>query len=334
MNDVMIYGEIGWDVSSASTVRAIMDAAPGPLNVRVNSPGGFVFEGLAIASAIKRRTGVTTYNDGLAASMGSVVFVSGDRRVMAPGTLLMIHNPASGAWGDADDLKKEAAVLDVIAGEMANIYASASGGKVSKEKALEMMDAETWLTPTEAVELGFAHEIEGAAQAFARMSPRMHYRNAPKEVRMPDEVTEPKTGLLDRIMSAMPGGADRAKMQALEAENAQMVATVTEAVAKLQDAEARLADATAKHAQEIESMKAAHAANLETEVAAAKIKGGQEFAAQWSKGNSPDPLPHVETVEEQTTTHSAKWAALYEAGKYEEAAEYHKAHKTEILKGL
>lgn len=332
MNDVMIYGEIGWDISSASTVRAIMDAPPGALNVRINSPGGFVFEGLAIASAIKRRSGVTTYNDGLAASIGSVVFVSGDRRVMAPGTLLMIHNPASGVWGDADDLKKEAAVLDVIAGEMANIYASASGGKVSKEKALEMMDAETWLTPTEAVELGFAHEIEGAAQAFARMSPRMHYRNAPKEVRMPDEI-EPKTGLLDRIMSAMPGSADRARMQALEAENAQMVATVTEAVAKLQDAEARLADATARHAQEIESMKAAHAASMKAEVAAAKIKGGQEFAAQWSKGNSPNPLPHVETVEEQTTTHSAKWAALYDAGKFEEAAAYMTAHEKEINKG-
>jgi hypothetical protein len=69
----------------------------------------------------------------LAASAASIIAIGADRRIMAPGTLLMIHNPWSMAGGNADDLRKEADVLDVIASEMSKLYAEASGGKLSAE---------------------------------------------------------------------------------------------------------------------------------------------------------------------------------------------------------
>ncbi|MBK9580330.1 MAG: Clp protease ClpP [Fibrobacteres bacterium] len=169
MPDLLIYGAIGWDVSAIDTVREISKARGQSLNVRVNSPGGYVWEGLAIANAIRGHGSASTFVDGLAASMGSVIFLAGSRRVMAEGSRLMIHNPTSFAGGESDDLRKEADVLDGIADDMAQMYSDATGGKVSKKKCIEMMDAETWLGPAEAVEMGFAHAVEGRATAWAKI---------------------------------------------------------------------------------------------------------------------------------------------------------------------
>lgn len=338
MSDLMIYGEIGWDVSASSVVSEIRNAAPGNLNVRINTPGGSVFEGLAIATHLKARGDVTTMIDALAASMGSIIFLAGSRRIMAPGTLLMIHNPSSGAWGEADDLRKEAGVLDVIANEMAKLYADASGGKLDVDAARKMMDDETWLTPEQAMEYGFCHEIAGKATAFARLTERTMYRKTPKEVTMSVTPTETeKPGLLDRIMARVKPGADVvAQLDALRGERDQAVVALADAVAKVTEAEAKVVALeaektalTAAHATEIEAMKAEHIKALEE----AKIQGAQEFAAKGLMDNSPAPLPHVEATDESGATHSAKWQALYDAKKFSEAAEYRKAHLKEIQEG-
>lgn len=338
MSDLMIYGEIGWDVSASSVVSEIRNAAPGNLNVRINTPGGSVFEGLAIATHLKARGDVTTMIDALAASMGSIIFLAGSRRIMAPGTLLMIHNPSSGAWGEADDLRKEAGVLDVIANEMAKLYADASGGKLDVDAARKMMDDETWLTPEQAMEYGFCHEIAGKATAFAKLTERTMYRKTPKEVTMSVTPTETeKPGLLDRIMARVKPGADVvAQLDALRGERDQAVVALADAVAKVTEAETKVVALeaektalTAAHATEIEAMKAEHIKALEE----AKIQGAQEFAAKGLMDNSPVPLPHVEATDESGATHSAKWQALYDAKKFSEAAEYRKAHLKEIQEG-
>ena len=338
MSDLMIYGEIGWDVSASSVVSEIRNAAPGNLNVRINTPGGSVFEGLAIATHLKARGDVTTMIDALAASMGSIIFLAGSRRVMAPGTLLMIHNPSSGAWGEADDLRKEAGVLDVIANEMAKLYADASDGKLDVDTARKLMDDETWLTPEQAMEYGFCHEIAGKATAFAKLTERTMYRKTPKEVTMSVTPTETeKPGLLDRIMARVKPGADVvAQLDALRGERDQAVVALADAVAKVTEAETKVVALeaektalTAAHATEIEAMKAEHIKALEE----AKIQGAQEFAAKGLMDNSPVPLPHVEATDESGATHSAKWQALYDAKKFSEAAEYRKAHLREIQEG-
>lgn len=322
MSDLLLYGAVGWDINALDTVREISKARGSDLNIRVNSPGGYVWEGLAIANAIKGHGSASTFVDGLAASMGSVIFLAGKKRVMAKGSRLMIHNPTSFAGGESKDLRSEADVLDGIAEDMAAMYSEVTDGKVTVEQAREMMDAETWLTPDEAVALGFAHGIEGKAAAFAKIPESMHFKNQPKEVgQMPTENTEPN--LLDRMLAKVTG-TEQIRADLTRAESA-----LTEAVAKIGALEARAIAAESALAEAT----AAHSAALTDAVASAKIEGAQEFAAQNLKASAPEALPHVEESTEAFTTHSAKWEALRASGDYAAAGTYYAAHKQLILEG-
>lgn len=322
-NDLMIYGAIGWDVNALDSVRAISEAKGEPLNVRVNSPGGYVWEGLAIANAIKAHGNVSTTVDALAASMGSVIFLAGKKRVMASGSRLMIHNPASMAAGESVDLRKEADVLDGIAADMALMYSEATGGKVSVEDARSMMDAETWLSPEQAVEFGFAHGIEGKRTAFAKIPETMKYRNAPKEVTQMSTENPEAPGLLDRMMAKLTG------TEQMRAELAQAEATLVDATARISAAEARATIAEAALA----AAKAEHVAALESAVAAARIEGAQENQKQVLKAAAPNPVPHVEESTESFTTHSAKWDSLRASGDHAAAGKCFEAHRNQILAG-
>ena len=363
MSDLMIYGAIGWDVNALDTVREISKAKGKPMNVRVNSPGGYVWEGLAIANALRGHGQADTFVDGIAASMGSVIFLAGKKRTMASGTRLMIHNPTSFAGGESKDMRKEADVLDGTAADLALMYSESTGGIVSVERAREMMDAETWLTAEEAVALGFAHGIEGKATAFAKIPESMQYRNAPKEAKLDPEEKTPEPGLLDRMMAKLTGTesmrADIAKMETALAESVQRtmkaetdLASVNAAMeamkAKLTGTESMRADiakmetALAESVQRtmkaetdlasvnaaMEAMKAEHAAALE----AARIEGAQAHEKSRLQGSAPEPLPHVEEQTETFTTHTAKEAAMRASGD-PEAAKYYAQHKTAILKG-
>ena len=326
MSDLTIYGEIGWDVSTASFHRALMGAPAGSVTVRINSPGGSVFDGLGIYSLVRNHGDVTAIIDGLAASAASVPFVGASRRVMAPGTMLMIHNPWSMVGGTAKDMYKEAETLEAIALEMAKLYSAASGGKIDIEKAQAMMDEETWLTAEQAMECGLCDEISGKATAFAKLTERTMYRKTPKEVTMSVTPTEntSKPGLFDRLVARITVDST-----AVQAELTEAVAALADAAAKVTALESEKVALTTAHAAEIEAMKAEHIKALED----AKVQGAQEFAAKGLMDNSPAPLPHVEIVDESSMSHSAKWQALYDEKKFSEAAEYRKAHLKEIQEG-
>lgn len=328
MSDLLLYGAIGWDVMALDVVREVSKAKGEKLTVRVNSPGGYVWEGLAIANAIKGHGNTTTHVDGLAASMGSVIFLAGKKRLMATGSRLMIHNPTSYAGGEANDLRAEADVLDGIANDMAAMYSEVTGGKVSVDKAREMMDAETWLSPDEAVALGFAHGIEGKAAAFAKIPESMKFKHAPQEATMPTPENEPS--LLERMLAKI-NGTSEIKSDLAKAEGA-----LSEAVAKIADAEGRATAAEARASEAVAALEAAntaHALALTEAVAAAKIEGGQEFASQVLGASAPQALPHVEESAEAFTTHSAKWQALHDSADYDAAGKYYSQYKNLILEG-
>lgn len=343
MPDITIYGEIGWDTTAASFHRELSAAPAGKVTVRLNSPGGSVFDGLAIGSLVRNHGNVTAIVDGLAASAASIPFVSASHRVMAPGTMLMIHNPWSMVGGTSDDMRKEAEVLDTIAGEMAKLYADASGGKLTARDAEKLMDAETWLTAEQAVEIGLADAIEGKAKAFASIDKSRHaYRNIPKGLEtMSTETPEAKPSILDSILAKIGGGADvKAELETAKAELSEAQAALVDAVAKITEAENRaseavaaLATAKAEHQAELEKIKAEHAAALEAATASARIEGEQTATAQMLKGNSPEPMPHQETVEGAASTHTAQWNALRAAGKHAEAGEYYSKHHRSIFLG-
>lgn len=172
MTEILIYGIVGdsWDGLDANTIVPMISAGDDDLDVRINSPGGYVMEGLAIYNAIIRERAkgrkVTTHIDGLAASMGSILAMAGEEIVMADNALLMIHNPWDCACGDAIELRRAADRLDQLRDQMVGIYSKATG--LEADALIPMLDAETWMTATEALALNFITsiapaEIEAAA---------------------------------------------------------------------------------------------------------------------------------------------------------------------------
>jgi ATP-dependent Clp protease protease subunit len=125
------------------------------IHVHINSYGGHVSEALAIANTLKQhKAKVVTYCDGFACSAAAGVFMAGDERVMFPASLLMIHNVWSLAIGNADQLRKEADDLDIITQATIALYTDKI--KITEERLKELMNAETWILPSEALEWGFA----------------------------------------------------------------------------------------------------------------------------------------------------------------------------------
>ncbi|MCZ8520135.1 MULTISPECIES: head maturation protease, ClpP-related [Paenibacillus] len=139
------------------------------INVHINSKGGDVFAGLTIYQMLKQHAAkVTVHVDGLAASIASIIAMAGDRIVMPKGAMMMIHNPWTSVWGaDANGLRNTANVLDKIRDSLVEVY-SARTGKTSEE-LIALMDAETWMTSSEAVSLGFATEHEQSTPISAMM---------------------------------------------------------------------------------------------------------------------------------------------------------------------
>lgn len=156
--DVSLYGEIGWEVTASEFVALIdqVDDAE-DIVVHINSVGGNVFEGLAIYNRLLRHKGhVTAIVEGFAASMASVISMAANRVEMMQASLFMIHNPAGGAWGEAKDFRKAAETLDQIR----EVLVSAYQLRVEdRDQIVAWMDAETWFTATEALEIGFVDAV-------------------------------------------------------------------------------------------------------------------------------------------------------------------------------
>lgn len=170
--DVIVSDELEAEWTGGIAPRPFIDALKsmtGPVHIRINSPGGDVFGATAMAQAMREYPGeITCHVDGVAASAASVLAISGSKMVMAPGSLLMIHNAWTMAVGDRNDLLDTASLLEKVDGMLAEGYALKSGG--SADEYRKMMDAETWFTPAEAVAAKLADNIAEKATAAASAS--------------------------------------------------------------------------------------------------------------------------------------------------------------------
>jgi len=141
------------------------------IDVYINSYGGEVAEGLAIYNALKRhKAKVRTICDGFACSIASVIFMAGDERIMNEASLLMIHNAWTLAQGDSKALRKQADDLEKIT--QASIEAYKANSSLTEEEIKALMDDETWILPTEAVEYGFATSVISEKSENASQSVR------------------------------------------------------------------------------------------------------------------------------------------------------------------
>ena len=162
--NIVIYGNISswsWNERNTSAYnlsKQLEDLDVDFINIYINSYGGEVAEGLAIYNTLKRHNAtVRTYCDGFACSIASVIFMAGDERIMSNASLLMIHNAWTNISGNANELRKQADDLEKITQASINVYLQ--DVNISEEELRQLLDNETWLTPQEAFEKGFATTI-------------------------------------------------------------------------------------------------------------------------------------------------------------------------------
>jgi ATP-dependent Clp protease protease subunit len=187
--EVWIYGDIGMSwFDDGVTAKGFADELKAlgkitTLNIYLNSPGGSVFEGVAIYNTLRRHAArKVVHIDGLAASIASVIAMAGDEIRIATNGLVMIHNPYGLAMGEADELRRMADALDKIKGAILDTYVLRTGG--SADEIERQMDAETWFNAQEAVEAGFADSITEPVEmaAFAGLDVSA-YRHPPEALK-------------------------------------------------------------------------------------------------------------------------------------------------------
>jgi ATP-dependent Clp protease, protease subunit len=161
---ISVYDVIGHDywtgegVTAKRIAGALRSLGKGPVTVNINSPGGDLFEGLAIYNLLREHKGeITVKVLGVAASAASIIAMSGDVAQIARSGFLMIHNTWVMAVGNRNDLREYAEKLEPFDEAMADIYAARTGAE--RKEMSKLMDAETWLGGTRAIEDGFADEL-------------------------------------------------------------------------------------------------------------------------------------------------------------------------------
>jgi|TARA_R100001086_G_scaffold168722_1_gene91711 ATP-dependent Clp protease protease subunit len=166
--DIYIFDEIGnYGVTAKQFISDIKNLKGKPINLRINSLGGDVFDGMAMYNVIKRREAKTTvFIEGIAASIATIIALGADKIVMAENSLFMIHNAWGGTMGDAKDMRKTAETLEKISAELTDIYSKKTG--LSNKVIKGMMDEETWLNAEEAYDLGFVDVISDSIKVAAK----------------------------------------------------------------------------------------------------------------------------------------------------------------------
>lgn len=157
---VDIFDEIGfWGVNAANFQRELAQVSASEITVNLSSPGGEIFEGIAIYNALRSHpANITVRVSALAASIASVIAQAGDRIVMLSGSQMMIHEGSGLCMGNAAEMQQMAELLDRQSANIATIYAERAGG--SPDEWRERMKAETWFNAEEAVAAGLADEVE------------------------------------------------------------------------------------------------------------------------------------------------------------------------------
>lgn len=199
--DISIHAEIGyWGVSAKQFLEQLRLLGDGitTINLSIHSPGGEVLDGWAIYNALKMHPAkVVVTVKALAASMASVIMLAGDTIRIPKNAYVMIHRVSGGAYGDADQVKQMAEVIAKLEDGIVSAYAERSG--LSEKEIRQMMDVETWLDGSEAVNKGFADELLASSKTTASATWRDHFAAAPRALFDTTAFTDPAnhTEILD-----------------------------------------------------------------------------------------------------------------------------------------
>jgi ATP-dependent protease ClpP protease subunit len=202
--DIFIYDEIGGSmgISANQFVADLQDVTTPMINLRINSPGGNVFDAIAIHNALRLHpANVTTIVDSLAASAASILLMSGDTAMVMPGSQVMIHDASITDSGNSADLRKLADFLDQQSDNIASIYAVKTGTAAGVWR--NRMKAETWLTADEAIRLGLADKLWTPPQVKPKNIPPEKFPVLPPNEdseENPDDEPMPGEDIMDSLM--------------------------------------------------------------------------------------------------------------------------------------
>lgn len=217
-DDVQADGEDWWtgepipSDTSANTIKTQLEQAGNvqQINIYINSYGGEVKEGLAIYNLLKRNPAQkTVYIDGFACSIASVIAMVGDKIIMGPNTLMMIHHASMGVYDNADGLRKAANDLDVIDKASCSSYLLKAGDKLTEDTLNQLLDAQTWLNADQCIQYGLADEIAGkedpaitaAQQRFKQSIKEQIEQHKKPEPTVPPQYQKQKTNA-EKLMAA------------------------------------------------------------------------------------------------------------------------------------
>jgi len=172
--EIIIYGTIGadfWDEDAitAKSFSKELSALPKSIkaiNLRINSPGGDVFDGITIYERLKQhKAKVITHIDGIAASIASIIALAGDEIVIGEGAMMMVHKPMAGAFGNTNELEKLIEILDKIEDQMIGLYMKRT--KATYLDVTKILSGDgTWLTSEEALAFGLVDKIVGKSEGL------------------------------------------------------------------------------------------------------------------------------------------------------------------------
>lgn len=224
--DGVIASESWWDDEvTPKMFREELGQHSGNVTVRINSPGGDVFAGVAIYNMLNEHEGeVTVKVDGIAASIASLIAMAGDKIIMLPGSMMMVHNPWTFAAGNADDLEQVVESLKKCGESMVPIYVARTGQ--TEEKIKELLKAETWMTAQDAVDLGFASEAIEAKTSLADAMAKIN-----------DMTASMQSAVMQPVMSMKARKADATDPKPVEDTPAEPKAEVIEKTEKTEPVE-------------------------------------------------------------------------------------------------
>lgn len=188
--EIDIFDEIGyWGVRAADFIRDLRNLGKVQnIKVRVNSPGGDVFDGVAIHNALKRHeANVTVEVYGIAASIASIIAMAGNKVIMPENTWMFIHDPLAIVVGDADDMREMADALEKIAAGLIASYVAKTGK--SEKDVKKWMSEDTWFTAAEALEAGLADEVSDPVKLAANAN-LTRFKNLPAPLKPFAEYTD------------------------------------------------------------------------------------------------------------------------------------------------
>lgn len=206
--EIWIYDQIGEDFWTGGGLTAknfqkdLSEIKSRKIDLHINSPGGDVFDGITIYNLLKQHPAkITTYIDGLAASIASVIALAGEKVYMAENALYMVHNPWGMVMGGAADMRKTADLLDKIRGSMTTTYSGKTGK--GEDEIIPLLDAETWLDAEEAKAFGFVDEVTekidmAACSKFEPVMAKLGFRNVPKNIGAGKDVPSPRE--IERVL--------------------------------------------------------------------------------------------------------------------------------------